>query len=86
MPKLTTLEEYVKALVTDVKMLVQQHFKKMKPKKTDAQLAAQKEAMLAQIPEEQRKSISDELLDKSLDMGMVSLPHVPPISLFLPFL
>ena len=53
-------------------LLTQAHFRRVKPKKSAQQLAAQKEAMLAQIPEEQRKSISDDLLNQSLDMGMVS--------------
>lgn len=66
--------------VTNIDLVLKAHFKRRKPKKTAEQLAAQKQAMLAQIPEEQRKGISDALLSQSLDMGMVS-----PIILFFLF-
>ena len=47
------------------------HFKAHKPTKTKAQAEAQRQALLAQVPEDQRKSISDSLLGQAMDMGMV---------------
>ena len=49
----------------------QAHFKAHKPVKTDAQKQAQRQAILAQVPAEQRKSITDSLMGQALEMGMV---------------
>ena len=54
-------------------LLVQKHFRTKKPERTEAQKNAHRESILAQVPEEQRKSISDALLDQAMGMDMVGL-------------
>lgn len=51
--------------------LTQAHFKATKPAKTDAQLAAQKAAFLASVPEADRDKLPAGLLDTATSLGMV---------------
>ena len=50
---------------------LQAHYRATKPAKTAAQLANQKAAFLASVPEANRGAISDELLSTAADLGMV---------------
>lgn len=63
---------------------MQAHFRQVKPKKTAAQAEAQRQALLQQIPEQQRKGLSDSLLSQALDMGMVGPAASAPLRRTLP--
>ena len=67
----------MQVLQLQVCLLLQAHFRQLKPSKTTAQLAAQREGLLQQVPEAQRKSITDEVINQALGMDMVSRPCLP---------
>ena len=50
---------------------LQAHFRLHKPKKTEAQSREQREQFLQQVPEEQRHSITDDLIDQATSMNLV---------------
>ena len=50
---------------------LQAHFRLHKPKKTEAQSKAQREQFLQQVPEEQRHSITNDLLYQATSMNLV---------------
>ena len=66
---------YCKILLRSLHCLGQAHFKTHKPVKTEAQKQAQRQAILAQVPGDQRKSITDSLMGQALEMGMVCSAH-----------
>ena len=64
---------------------LQEHFRKAKPAKTADQLQAYRQQLLANVPEEQRKALTDDVMALATDLNMAcallaALACLPPIA------